>query len=258
MSEIKSFFHPHSQGRLAELEKITEPRRRYIIAMTPRSGSSYLCSVLEGARLLGLPGEYINQEFIPKIIKRIPGRTADEYFRNVSRVKQTRNGVYGIKASWFQFKNFRHLLNDDDCLNGYRYIYLTRRNIAAQAVSLYKATASSVFHTNVHHDNSAVQKLKSLEYDFEKIQHWYLHIILQEKGWYEYFISKRISPCYITYEEIDEDVGSVVKRIAHYVGVNPDKVSLSERPSVFTKVSDSRNLEWSCRFMMELGSNGGE
>ncbi|NIV10795.1 MAG: hypothetical protein GWN62_05760, partial [Aliifodinibius sp.] len=61
--------------------------------------------------------------------------------------------------------------------------YLTRRNLAAQAVSLYKATASNVFHTNIKHEREALHKLEMLEYDFKKIQRWYWHIALQEQGW---------------------------------------------------------------------------
>lgn len=247
----------HGMSRIIELEQLPDPKCRYIVAMTPRSGSSYLCNVIEGTGLLGAPGEFLNEQFIPKIVKAIPGRTADEYFRNVSRVKKTRNGVHGLKASWFQFNNFIRLLHDDGCLSSYQYIYLTRRDLAAQAVSLYKATASNVFHTNVTLDAAAVHKLKTLEYDFEQIHQWYLHIVLQEKGWLNFFFNHRISPCYVTYEEVDEDVASVVNRIALYVGVNPDKITLPETPSVFSKVSDSRNMEWACRYMCERNKREG-
>ncbi len=253
MGEIAELFqsHAHDSNRITQFSKVAEPGRRYIVAMTPRSGSSYLCSVLEGTRRLGAPGEFLNREFIPNIVKKIPGRNASEYLLNVSKAKKTRNGVFGVKASWFQFEMFCGLVDKRD-LDGYRYIYLTRRNLAAQAVSLYKATASNVFHTNIKHEREALHKLEMLEYDFKKIQRWYWHIALQEQGWKEYFLKHRISPCYITYEEIDEDIESVVKRIGHFVGVNPDKITLPEQASIFSKVSDSRNMEWACRFMLEM------
>lgn len=253
MSNLACYFKQQvcDVKRLEQIDGFSQPRRRYVMAMTPRSGSSYLCSVLEATHKLGSPGEYLNENFIPSILKRIPGGSAEEYFVNVEKVKKTRNGVYGLKASWFQFEGFLNAIDDSQCLDSYRYIYLTRRNLAAQAVSLYKATATNVFHTNVTYDETSMQALDSLQYDFAKINQWYEHIVRQEQGWRDYFLNKRISPCYITYEEIDEDVGSVVKRIAYHVGVNPDKVSVPEKPSVFKKVSDSRNMEWACRFMLE-------
>lgn len=251
-----------SDERLTQIERQAEPRRRYLVAMTPRSGSSYLCHVIEGTKRLGIPGEYLNQDFIPEIVKTIPGRTSSEYFKNVEKVKKSKNGVYGLKASWFQFESFYNSLDDVTCLSNYRYIYLTRRNLAAQAVSLYKATESNVFHTNINHGDEKLQALEKLEYDFYKINQWYEHIVMQERGWRNYFLEHRISPCYVTYEEVDEDIGPVIKRISQFVGVNPDKVSLPDSPSIFKKVRDARNLEWACRFILErehvtgVSSNG--
>lgn len=253
MSNVACFYGDMecSVERLTQLDCQIEPRRRYLVAMTPRSGSSYLCHVMEKTKRLGVPGEYLNKDFIPEILKTIPGRTSSEYFRNVEKEKKSQNGVYGLKASWFQFESFYRSLNDVSCLAKYRYIYLTRRNLAAQAVSLYKATETNIFHTNIKHDEGNRRALDKLEYDFVKINQWYEHIVMQERGWRNYFLEHKISPCYVTYEEIDEDIGSVVKRIAQFVGVNPDKVSLPAAPSIFTKVSDARNLDWACRFMLE-------
>lgn len=237
--------------RLVEIDCIADPQCRYIIAMTPRSGSSYLCNVLEKTKCLGIPGEVINHEFMPEIIKKIPGRTPGEYFRNVSRVRKTKNDVYGLKCSWCQFEDFVNLMGGNTFLDGYKFIYLTRRNHSAQAVSLYKATASSVFHTNVTYDHFAVKKLEELEYDYNEIDKWYEHIIMQEKGWQEYFRSNRISPFCVSYEEIDENISQVVMSIALYLGVGTDNVIMPSEPSVFTKVSDQRNAEWASRYLLE-------
>lgn len=238
-------------NRLEEVSAIPAPRSRYIIAMTPRSGSSYLCDVMKKIKRFGTPDEVINQEFIPGIMKKIPGRTPDEYIRNVIRVRKTGNGISGFKASWFQFRNFMQAMTDHDYLSGFKYIYLTRRDLAAQAVSLCKATASSVFHTNVQHDDEAIRKLELLEYNFDRINEWYEHIAKQEKGWQSYFFENRIFPLCITYEDVEEDILMVLKRIATFVGVKPEKFSMPEEPSVFKKVRDKRNGEWAHRFALE-------
>jgi LPS sulfotransferase NodH len=92
---------------------LPEPRSRFIIAITPRSGSSYLCDLMTKVKLLGSPGEVINQKFIPKILKRIPGRNPDEFLKNILRFRKTKNGVSGLKASWFQFRNFKNAMIDE-------------------------------------------------------------------------------------------------------------------------------------------------
>lgn len=229
-----------------------KPRIRYVIAITPRSGSSYLCDLLKASKRFGRPDELINQEFLPNFIKRYGGETPDEYLRNVMRRTQTGNGVTGLKASWFQFSNFIESMDKKAYLKSFRYIYLFRRDLAMQAVSLYKATESGVFHTNIAHGDSSIRKLSHLDYDFEKINYWYKHIEQQEAGWRQFFDARGIFPLTITYEEIDSDPLLTMRRIARFVGVNPENVRMPEKESVFRKVSDERNRDWACRFVLEL------
>ena len=253
MNDIQKLFSSSivDDDRIKHIDSLPEPRSRFLIAITPRSGSSYLCDVMTKIKLFGVPGEMINQQFIPEIIKKIPGRTAEEYIRNVIRCRKTKNGISGLKASWFQFRGFTETMDDHSYMSGFKYIYLTRRDLAAQAISLYKATETSVFHTNVQHSEEAITKLRSLEYDYEKIKEWYVHIDRQEKGWQKYFFKNRIFPLCITYEEIDDDVFGVIKRIATFVGVDPNNVRMPEESSVFERIRDQRNVEWAHRFSLE-------
>jgi len=239
--------------RLQKIEAIPEPRSRYIIAITPRSGSTYLCDMIAKTKRLGIPQEVLGQLSIGNRLKNIPGRTPDEYIRNAVRVKRTANNISGLKASWFQFQNFTAAMHDHAYLSGFKYIYLTRRDLAAQAVSLYKATASSVFHTNKQHSEQELNQLNALEYDYDAIKNWYDHIVVQEKGWQHYFYKNRIFPLCLSYEDIEDDVLVVLKRIADYIGVKPENISIPEEPSAFTKISDHRNAEWSRRFTLEYG-----
>jgi trehalose 2-sulfotransferase len=253
MNEVAHLFIDSNvdNQRIEQINALPEPRSRYIIAITPRSGSSYLCDMMARTRRLGLPIEAVNEELMPGILTRIPGRTPEEYLRNVMRVKKTRNGVSGLKASWFQFRNFLQPMKDQTHFKDFKYIYLIRRSLAAQAVSLYKATASGVFHSNVQHGEDAIAKLNSLDYDYEKIREWYTHIVQQEFGWKDYFYCNRIFPLCLTYEDIEIDILGVLKRIATYVGVNPNNVKLPDEPSVFKRINDRRNTEWAQRFSME-------
>jgi LPS sulfotransferase NodH len=257
-AELRKLFERMAadERRLRDIEGLPDPTRRYIIAMTPRSGSSYLCDLLKGTRRLGRPHEALNRQFLPGLLRKVPGRTPEEYLRNVLKVRATRNGVSGLKASWFQFENFSAALGRLDCLDGLHYIYLTRRDLAAQAVSLYKATASSVFHSNVAHDEEALTRLASLDYSYQAIKEWYEHIARQEEGWQRFFLKNRIFPLYITHEDIAGNVLAVMRRIAAFIGIAPRQIEMPETPSVFAKIGDATNLEWARRFEWEkdLGS----
>jgi len=239
------------EERRATVAAMAAPQPLYLIAMTPRSGSSHLCEVLKNTKMMGRPGEMLSQLFIPNILKRAPGATPDEYLSQVLRVVRTRNGVSGIKASWFQFNDFRAAMQDESVFRSFRYIHLTRRDVAAQAVSLYCATASNVFHTNVEHSSSEREKLQTLQYDFQKIKEWHSHILAQEQGWRLYFAQHDIYPLTINYEEIEEDVTAVVRRMAHYIEM-PRAGEAASAESIFRKIGNRRNIEWAAQFALDL------
>ncbi|MDD5271341.1 MAG: Stf0 family sulfotransferase [Methylovulum sp.] len=241
--------------RLNALQEQKDPKSRYMIAMTPRSGSTYLCDLMSRTGYFGQPHELINQDRVPNILKNAPGRNPDEYIRHVMRDLQTNNGVSGLKTSWFQFENFTGYMNNLSYLSDFKYIYLTRRNLAAQAVSLYKATSSGVFHTDMEHSPEALAKLHDLEYDYASIKYWYDHIVVQEKGWQNYFYENRIYPLCISYEDIEDSILKVLQRIAIYVGVEPNMVYIPIESSTIKKVSDHRNGQWTRRFAIELSLN---
>lgn len=254
MTAIKKIFANQeiNEKRLKQVEALVDPITKYIIAITPRSGSSHLCDVLKNTQALGRPGELLPKEFIPNILKRAPARTPDDYLQNVLKVLQSDNGVSGLKASWFQFNTFCQDLENPSILRQFKYIYLTRKDTAAQAVSLYAATESSVFHTNKSHADEAIEKLEKLQYDFEKIAFWHHHISVQEEGWMRFFATD-ILPLHISYEEIDNDVASVGKQIAAYLGVKDARIDAMKNDSIFNKIGDSRNTEWTQRYLSEAG-----
>lgn len=237
--------------RYAKVAEIPDPAPRYLIAMTPRSGSSHLCDVVKNTNLMGRPGEMLSAQFIPNILKNAPGKNPDDYLQQVMKVVRTRNGVAGIKVSWFQFHEFCQAMKDPSVFEKFRFVHLTRRDLPAQAVSLYCATESNVFHTNVEHTSQETTKLATLDYDFEKIKQWYRHIEAQEIGWRQYFAKHNIFPLAVTYDEIEADVVAVTRRIAHFIG-RPRAGNDAKSESIFRKIGERRNVEWAARFALEL------
>lgn len=246
---------PYNNAAAERLAKQPDPTVAYLIAMTPRSGSSLLCDVMKGTGRLGKPGERLALPLVRQNIVRLaPARNCDEYLRNILKASMTPNGVSGMKASWFQFDLFRSALDDESAVQGLRYIHLTRRDLANQAVSLYKATSSTVFHTNKQHSSQAVAQLQSLEYDYGKLEHWHHHLLRQEAGWVRYFDTHRIVPLSISYEDIDNDVKAVVRRIANYLGLPLVDLGLNRLETVFSKLADRQSIEWASRFRLERDS----
>jgi trehalose 2-sulfotransferase len=227
-------------------------RIRYMIAFTPRSGSTYLCNLIAKTSQLGKPAEYMNQKFLPSYLTKIPSLTPDEYLMNVLRHYRTKR-VAGMKASWLQFRDMYSILECSEMLAGFQFIFLFRRDWAEQAVSLYRATNSKVFDTRNYSKDERRTLMADLVYDFKKIDYWARHIQLQEIGWRNFFAANSLFPLVITYEEIDQDARTVLERIASYLKIRID-FSEFNLSSVYEKLADRESVEWAARYRLEKDS----
>jgi len=227
------------------------PALKYIIAFTPRSGSSYLCDVMKRNKVFGRPDEYLSLNFAPDLLRHAPGTHGEDYLDLILR-HTTQAGAAGLKASWFHFRDFLPQLDPARRFEDFKFIYLTRRSLAEQAVSLYRATESNVFHTNIKHGEEKLELLKKLRYDHDKIDQWYRHIEVQERGWQGFFDRHNIFPFCITYEEIEEDVCHVAMRVARYLQLPQlERLKQVAPQSVFEKLAERRSLKWACKYMLE-------
>jgi len=229
------------------------PTLKYIIAFTPRSGSSYLCDVMKRNKVFGRPDEYLSLNFAPDLLRHAPGKSGEDYLDLILRYT-TQWGAAGLKASWFHFRDFLPQLAPDRKFDDFKFIYLTRRSVADQAVSLYRATETNVFHTNIQHGENKLEALKKLRYDYDKIDQWYQHIEKQEHGWQYFFAKHNIFPLTLTYEDIERDVGRAAKRAANFLQLpHLDRLKQVSTESVFQKLGERRSLKWACKYL--LGSD---
>ncbi|MEY4194397.1 MAG: hypothetical protein RLZZ226_765, partial [Pseudomonadota bacterium] len=117
-------------------------RSEYLIAFTPRSGSSWLTSLLVDTRLAGRPEEWLNPNHLPDILKAHPCRDLTSYVRRIRRIMLSRKRrTFGIECSWFQWKLYLDANQQRVLPFAFdHHIYWTRRDLLGQAISLYKAT----------------------------------------------------------------------------------------------------------------------
>ncbi len=238
--------------KLAMYAKQKSPATEYIVAMTPRSGSTYLCDLMRQTKLFGRPIEMLAAENIPKNMRTVPARTAEEYLANMFKHTASKNGVSGLKTSWFQFKDFNSALPNRRHFKNFKFVYLYRRDIYSQAVSLYKATESKIFHTNIQHSEESLGKLRKLEYSFELIQKWHQRIARGEEGWTNFFLANDITPLCITYEDISSNINIVMERVAVHLGIPRRMVKSIQMESAHTKIGDRQSIEWAYRYALEL------
>lgn len=198
----------------------TDPggRRRYVICSTQRSGSTLLCRQLLNAGI-GVPHEYFHVQHSARIRKRwgIDPRQRDEYIQTLFQKRTTPNNVWGTKLQWRQYLNARPeiaaVLGTPT-----RYIYLHRRDLAAQAVSLHLSQVSGVWGfdgkpTTPPQSSEWLLNAHALDLCQKKLK-------AEEAAWQAFFKERGIEPLVLCYEEYVRDQADAIGQIAKWLGLS--------------------------------------
>jgi trehalose 2-sulfotransferase len=211
-------FHGKRRARARYRRPKLPIERTYCILITPRSGSTWLCHRIARLDVLSCPDEYfIADEFI-NTLQYNPGRDIYEVFDIVAKKNCTNTGIFGFKMSYFDLEEFEKEAKLLDVMIGDKYFfYLSRRNFVAQAISLYAAVESQIFHV---FGDGPKQARPDIAYDDDKIMYWACHILQQEYGIQQWLDTNQVKPVQLHYEELLNDVDGVIARIADQLGVD--------------------------------------
>jgi LPS sulfotransferase NodH len=124
------------------------------------------------------------------------------------------------------------------------YIYVSRRDTIAQAVSMAKAIQTNRW-MSIDPDVKTV-----LRYDERLISDCLEEIQQQRIGWLRWFELNAITPFVINYEDLVGNLASVVSSIVKLMDVQGDERQSVRLPEV-KKLGDEINIEWVARFRRE-------
>jgi LPS sulfotransferase NodH len=224
-------------------------RKSYIVASSYRSGSTYFCSQLWNTGVLGAPAEYLNMgggRMLRLVMeRRLQATSPEDYFVKLFACRTSRNGVFGMKA---HYQHFEQAL--DWCpsmiklLSPVTYIYVTRRDAIAQAVSMAKAIQTNRW-TSMDADVKT-----AFQYDKRLIGECLAEIQRQKIGWLRWFELNNITPFVLTYEDLITNTASAISSAVTLLDVQGDERCELHLP-VIEKLSDAVNVEWAARFRHE-------
>jgi len=220
-----------------------------LIAMLPRTGSTALCSLLEATEVLGIPREYLNPRGpLRPWARRLSASTLPDYVEALRRERTTPNGVFSFKTLYPDLEPLLALGPLEDSLGPVAFIYVTRDDTIAQAISAYIADASGVWHRdrNGNPFRSRGGGDPNPAYDEERIRAERDEIIRMQAAWEQFFTQHSIEPLRITYERFVADANGTVTEIARHVGVEWDgEVRLDAAET--SRLADARNERWAAR-----------
>lgn len=196
------------------------PEKRYLIATTGRSGSTFLCKRIADHGTLGFPMEFLNESYIAEFDRLFPNPNLDDYCRYITWAFTSPDRVFGAKTDWWRFQIARsqgvadQLLGELDLV-----VHLRRRDFVAQAVSLSLAVDTGVW----HHRDVGAELLDNWHanstYDAEKIKHHARNILNQEFYWRRFIETTGVRCLEMDYEDVSTDVDGAISRIAGELGV---------------------------------------
>lgn len=219
-SKLRAHFNSLNPSRGAERSARERPTlsKTYCILMTPRSGSTWLTRRIARLDRLSCPDEYFNTDVFADTLKYNPGRDVYEVFDVIARKNSTQSGLFGFEISYFDLEELELEARLLDIMVGEKhFFYLNRRNFVAQAISLYAAVESNVFHSFQAADGG---RRREAPYDDAKIMFWACHILQQEHGFHRWIMANGVKPMRLRYEELCDDIDAVIGRMAGHMGVD--------------------------------------
>ncbi|RBO53222.1 hypothetical protein DSD19_09730 [Rhodovulum sp. BSW8] len=225
--------------------------RTLLIHFTPRSGSSWLASLLEATGCLGIGHELFNPSFMPQNARYFGARTLTEYVEMARRFP-VRQGSLSFKITSHQL----HAVFDDPdqffaAFADAASVWLIREDIVAQAVSLAKMVQTQVGHTADSDGETRRRAEAGFAYDRSTIKYWLRHILAAEQCTENCLRTYRIAPLRLSYERITAiPPRQLVELMANWCGYPglPDDAPPSSRHE---KIGTAQNLDYAERFRRE-------
>lgn len=244
------FRFPENIADPAKLEKhLRRPpaEKRYCMLFTPRSGSSWVTSIVKQTGRLSEPGEFFNPNFVPNIARSFGVDNIDDYVEVLSRRKCT-NGIFGFQITYFQLRRIfgpeRAFLN---MFGDSTFFWLIREDIVLQAVSLMKMQQTQIAHHPQANETARAEAEQLFVYDEPGLKHWLDHIREIERRTESMVRRHGLSAHRMSYERnVALAAPGVTREMARVLGAGD--IQAIEYEDVYQKIATPRNSEFAERF----------
>ena len=232
----------------------------YVVASTPRSGSSLLCEGLSATRVAGFPAEPFAPGFFRRMWCELWGLDhsigIDEYVRVALSRATSANGVTAFKIQWMHVDPLARELGCPtgdvlaSLLPDAKFVNIVRRDRRAQALSWFRAIA-----TNQWWRLDGAPQAQPPRLDPVAVQNLEAHIEHQQASWRAYFARRSVTPLVIEYEALDSDYRAVIAHVLEFLGLDSAPAAAIPKPRL-SRQADAVTERWR-RQLAVLGVVGG-
>jgi LPS sulfotransferase NodH len=215
-----------------------------MIAITPRTGSTYLCTALHQAGHSNEPNEILNPDGPAQ--QESARRGTASFADYIASFARDPDPAFIFKTGWYNARPLAPVLTR--LFPVLRVIYLDRSNIAAQAVSQFRAQLSGTWHARPgqpRRDFDAQGK-----FDLARICAIIQTMEQEKRDWEGWFTTNNITPLRLDYRQLDTNMGEVVRQIAGamHLPLRPEAVA----GGGVLKLADGLSADWTERVQRHL------
>jgi LPS sulfotransferase NodH len=241
----------------------------YIICGTPRSGSTMLCRLLESSGC-GRPESYFWRASIREIADDLGVTGGDDdpvdfsrrYLDAVRAEGRAGTDVFGLRVMFETLPELTERLGAlfteladaparfERAFGRPFYIYLSRRDKVAQAVSLYKALETGLWHRA--RDGSELERTaphRDAVYDGAAIAAIVDELESHDSGWRRWFVDHGIAPLRLTYEDMARDPRAGLRAVIAGLGMDVARAAGIE--PLTAPLANEQSTDWIARFRAE-------
>lgn len=220
--------------------------RGYVITGTPRSGSTYLCRLLTGTQVLGVPEEWLDQRTFSRLTKEAAPRRFD--WDAIVRRASTANGVYGVYGVKVFSSQVDAALVEGaiETIASMPIIHLERRDLLAQALSWSRAAQTGRWQDHQSVKRQAVFAPELIDFALRRIAE-------DNARWRLFFVRNEVVPLYVAYEDYVGDPQATIAAVAALLNVDVTHAQLAiEEPPALDPVTN----EWRERYLAACRGSG--
>jgi trehalose 2-sulfotransferase len=242
--------------------------KSYIVAASPRTGSTLLCQGLVDTNIAGHPTECFSPH-LKDVWQERWGLSSHanftEYFDCAIRFGTTANNVYGLKIHWMHINRFAQTASfvgdSEEVLQalfpGSLFINIVRRDRRAQAISFFRANTTKQWHARTNWINYKSETFPEPSFDADAIRKLEMRLARQQLAWEQYFRKRGLHPLTIEYEVLADDYKGQIARALRYLGLD-ESVAQGLPPSRLVRQADEITVAWRQRLDAMDERSGGK
>ena len=235
-------------------------KKTYAICTTARSGSNLLCDLLNSSKMMGNPKEILNVDSMLRpfcerhhLFQDDSQIAMNDYLNFAIDKLSSKNNTFGMKVLFDQLEPFLDLQAVRQLLQTSQLIWLVRRDVVAQAVSMYIARVTNewtAMNETENQERENKNRRTEVQYDREKIGQFVKYLTQQNFNWLNFFAINQVDYLQVYYEDLLINPDLVCQNICKFCGVEPEeKFSLNN--ARFKKQGNELNERLAATFRQE-------